>query len=284
MDLCSGADPGAAAPQQSQQKRNLCYEQCWAGVRSRTIMIWIWTHERAAWKQLPSAALWLTGCRCRWFWFGFFLQTLSTGILHPRLCPRLTSFQKQFSPFPMSLWAQLACVQSVQEQEIPREGSCSQGWFASRWNTNTFLPGQKILKYLTQQDTALHSARASLKLCAAPKKTEHLTKINRRKIIKKVLSAEEGAESSDRLAGAETARWCSVTDCTRCSAVVPGLTQPWSAVNGLFLLKTPHPTPLQGQCCCPWVTYEGSDGETDLTGEKGFIFDRLSCTNDTQTQ
>lgn len=53
----------------------------------------------------------------------FFLQTLSTGILHPRLCPQLTSFKKQFSPCPMSLWAQLACVHAVQEQEFPREGS-----------------------------------------------------------------------------------------------------------------------------------------------------------------
>lgn len=274
MDLCSGADPGAAAPQQSQQKRNLCYEQCWAGVRSRTIMIWIWTHERAAWKRSISSAV------TDWLQMSLILVRLFfADTLHRDPSSTTLSSVNFISKTILSISHEplgSACLCAVcSGAGIPREGSCSQGWFASRWNTNTFLPGQKILKYLTQQDAALHSARASLKLCAAPKKTEHLTKINRRKIIKKVLSAEEGAESSDRLTGAETARWCSVSDCTRCTAVVPGLTQPWSAVNGLCLFKTPHPTPSKGSVAWPlstWVTYEGSDEETDLTGEKGFIF------------
>lgn len=85
----------------------------------------------------------------------------------------------------MSLWAQLACVQSVQEQESPERAAAHRDGSLLAATQTHFFPGQKILKYLTQQDTALHSARASLKLCAAPKKTEHLTKINQRKIIKK---------------------------------------------------------------------------------------------------
>lgn len=68
----------------------------------------------------------------------------------------------------MSLWAQLACAHSVQAQESPERAAAHRDGSLLAATQTHFLPGQKILKYLTQQETALHSARASLEICTAP--------------------------------------------------------------------------------------------------------------------